>query len=76
MGSSMFAVVMNNTFDRSNVHIQIVVAERRILLRIERFQQRRSRITAKVAPHFVDFIEHEHRIFRLRTPNALNDLPR
>jgi hypothetical protein len=57
-------------------HVQVVVAESRVLLRIERFQQRRRRIAAEVAPHLVNFVEHEHRIFRLRAPNALNDLPR
>ena len=57
-------------------HIEIVIAERRVLLRIECFEQRRSRIAAEIAAHLVDFIEHEHRIFRLRAANALNDLSR
>src|SRR5579862_4684363 len=57
-------------------HIEVVIAERRILLGIERFEQCRSRIAAEIAPHFVDFVEHENWIFRLRPANALNNLPR
>ncbi len=50
--------------------------KRRILLRIERFEQSRSRIAAEIAPDFVDFVEHENRIFGLRAANALNNLSR
>ena len=57
-------------------HVEIVVAERRVLLGIERFEQRRSGIAAEVASNFVDFVEHEDRIFRLGAANALNDLSR
>ena len=56
-------------------HIQIVVPERRILLRVKRFEQRGTRIAAKITSHFVDFVQHEDRIFGLRAANALNDLP-
>ena len=57
-------------------HVQIVVAKIRVLLRIERFEQRRRRIAAEVAPHLVNLVEHEDRVFRFRAPYALNDLPR
>src|SRR5438093_2633554 len=57
-------------------HIQIVIPESRILLWIERFQQRRRGVTAKIAPDFVDFIEHENWIFGFRAANSLDDLPR
>ena len=72
----MFAVVMNSTFDKIERHIEVVVAERGVLLRIERFQQRRSRIAAEVAAQLVDFVEHEDRIVGLRAANALDDLSR
>ena len=57
-------------------HVQIVVAESGVLLRIQRFQQRRSRIAAEIAPELVDFVEHENRIVGLGAANALDDLPR
>ena len=72
----MFAVVMNSTFERSNGHIQIVVAEGGVLLGIQRFEQRRSRIAAEVASDLVDFVEHEDRIVGFGAANALNDLSR
>ena len=56
-------------------HVQIVVAKRCVLFRIERFEQRRRRIATKVASHLVNFVEHKDRIFRLSAPYSLNDLP-
>src|ERR1039458_2227887 len=61
-------------FREIETHVQIVVAERRVLLGIERFEQRRRRIAAEVASHLVNFIEHEDGVFGLRAPYALNDL--
>ena len=72
----MFAVVMNSTFDKIERHVEIVVAEGGVLLGIERFEQRRTRIAAEVAPDLVDFVEHEDRIFGLGAANALDDLSR
>ena len=76
IGSSMFAVVMNSTFERSNGHIQVVVPEGGVLFGIQSFEQRRSRIAAEVASDLVDFVEHEDRIFGLGPANALDDLSR
>ena len=50
-------------------HVQIVVAEGRVLLGIERFEQRRRRIATEVAPHLVNFVEHEDR--DLSSPRAV-----
>ena len=72
----MFAVVMKSTFDKIEWHVEIVIAERCVLLWIKRFEQSGAGIAAEIAPDFVDFVEHEDWIFGLRTPNALNDLPR
>ena len=74
--SSMFAVQMNSTFDQIERHVQIVVAERVVLLRIQRLQQRRCRIAAEVASQLVDLVQHDHRVVGFRPPNALDDLPR
>ncbi len=57
-------------------NVEIVVAERGILLGIKSFQQRRTGVAAEVAPDLINFIEHEHWVFGLGTANALNDLPR
>ena len=55
-------------------HVEIVVAEARILLRIQRFQQRRSGVATEIAPDFIDLVEHENRIFGFGPPNTLNNL--
>src|SRR5207245_8733341 len=57
-------------------HIQIVIAESRVLVWIEGLEERRRWITAKIAPDFVDFVEHENRIFGLSAADALDDLSR
>ena len=56
------------------MHVQVVVAEGGVLLRIERFEQRRAGIAAEIASDLVDFVQHEDRIFRLRAADALDDL--
>src|SRR5579862_6351195 len=57
-------------------HVEIVVAEAEVLLRIERFQKRGARIAAEVATYLVDFVEHEDRIVGFSPTNALHDLAR
>ena len=64
--SSVFAVVMNSTFDKIECHIEIVVAERLVLLRIQYFEQRRRRIAAEIASEFIYFVEQQHRILCAR----------
>ena len=56
-------------------HVEVVVAEGRVLLRIENFQQRRRRIAAEITSELVHLVEHEDRIERFRPADALNDLP-
>ncbi len=55
-------------------YVQVVIPERRVLFGVERFQQRRSRIAAKVPPDLVDLVQHEDRIPRLGAANSLDDL--
>ena len=57
-------------------HAEIVVAERKVLLRVEDFEQCRRRIAAEVGADLVDFIHHEHRIVGSGLMNALNDASR
>ena len=40
-------------------HVEIVIAERRVLLRVEHFHQRRRRIAAEIAAELVDLVQHE-----------------
>ena len=56
-------------------HVEIVIAERVVLFRIEHFEQRRRRIAAEVGAELVDLVEDEHRVLRLGAAQALDDLP-
>ena len=46
-------------------HVQIVIAERRVLLRVEHFHQRRRRIAAEIAAELVDLVQHQDGVHRL-----------
>ena len=54
--------------------LQIVVHERRVLLRVEHLEQRRRRIAAEVHAHLVDLVEQEERVGLLRLAHRLDDL--
>ena len=54
--------------------IEIVITEARVLFGIECFEQCRSGIAAEIAPYFIDFVEHENRIFGFGAANTLNNL--
>ena len=53
---------------------EVVVAERRVLLRIEHLEQRRGRIALEARRELVDLIEHEHRVARAGLAQALDDV--
>ena len=55
-------------------HVQIVIAERTILLRIEHFHQRRRRIAPEIASELVHFVQHEDWIVGFGPANSLDDL--
>src|SRR5262249_38984381 len=57
-------------------NVQIIVAEARILLRVERLQQRCRGIASKVPADFVHLIQHKDRIVGLRAADSLYDLAR
>ncbi len=46
------------------IHLQIVIVEGGVLLRIQHFQQRRRRIAAIVGAQLVDLVQQEERIGR------------
>jgi hypothetical protein len=56
------------------VDLEIVVVERRVLLRVEHLEQRRRRIAAEVLAHLVDLVEQEERVGLLRLLHRLDDL--
>src|SRR5438270_3152899 len=55
-------------------NVEIVIAEGRVLLGIESFEQSRRRVAAEVATELVDFVEHEDGIVGLGAADALYDL--
>ena len=62
-------------FRQIEIHGEVVVAELRVLLRIEHFEQRARRIAVETSgAEFVDLVEHEHAITRFGTANRLNDV--
>src|SRR5262245_7219777 len=56
------------------IDLKIVVVEGVVLLRVENFEQSRSRIAAKIGAHLVDLVEQEQRIDLLGLAHRLNDL--
>ena len=56
------------------LHVEVVIGECIVLLRIEYLEQRRRRISSEIHRHLVHFVEQEHRIDRSRLLHPLNDL--
>ena len=54
--------------------IEIVIAERVVLLRIEHLEQRRRGIAAEIRSELVDLVEDEDRVLRLGAAQTLDDL--
>ncbi len=54
-------------------HVQVVVAEREVLLRVEDLEEGRARIAPVVRADLVDLVEHEHRVRRAGLVEALDD---
>ena len=58
------------------LHVEIVVLEGGVLLRVQHLQQRRRRIAAEVRGHLVDLIQHEDRVLRSGLLHRLDNLSR
>ena len=58
------------------VDLDVVVAERVVLLRVEHLEQRRRRVAAEVHAQLVDLVEQEQRIARADLGQALQHLAR
>ena len=57
-------------------HLEVVVAEGRVLLGVEHLEQRRRRVAAEVRAELVDLVEQEHRVARAGAAQALEDAAR
>src|SRR5438876_2914177 len=54
-------------------HLEVVVAERVVLLGVEDLEERRARVTAEVRADLVDLVEHEHGVDLSRGLHVLQD---
>ena len=55
-------------------HREIVVAERRVLLGVEHFEQRRAGIAMDAGAELVDLVEHHHAVAGARLADRLDDV--
>ena len=55
---------------------EIVVAEGRVLLRVEHLEQRRRRIAVEADAELVDLVEHQHRVAGAGLADRLDDVAR
>ena len=58
----MLAVAMNSTLREVDLEVEVVVAERRVLRRVEHLEQRRRRVAAPVGAELVDLVEQDDRV--------------
>ena len=56
-----------------DVDLEVVIAERVVLRRVEHLEQRRRRIALEAGADLVDLVEHEHRVHRARLLERLDD---
>ena len=57
-------------------HVEVVVREGVVLLRVEHLEQRRGGVAAEVGAELVHLVEHEDRVLALGAAQALDDLAR
>ena len=55
--------------------VEIVVAERLVLLGVEHLEHRAPRIAAEIGAHLVDLVDQHHRVHRLRVADRADDRP-
>src|SRR5215218_783387 len=53
--------------------VEVVVAERRVLLGVEHLEHRAGRIAPVVRAHLVDLVDHEHGVLRTRVAQGADD---
>jgi hypothetical protein len=73
IGPSWFGRSYEKDLRQIKRQIEIVIAERVVLLGIENLEQRRSRIATIVVTELVDLVQHQHRVIHPGAPDRLND---
>ena len=63
-------------FRQIKAHVEVMIEKIGVLLGIEHFQQRRSRIALETGADLVDFVEHDDRVGRLHFFQGLHELAR
>ena len=58
------------------IHLEVMIVERAVLLRIEHLEQGRRGIAPEVHAHLIHLVEKEYGIFGLGAPDGLDDPPR
>ena len=58
------------------LHVQVVVAERRVLRRVEDLEQRAGRVAPPVRADLVDLVEQDHRVHRPRVTEGTDQAAR
>ncbi len=58
------------------IHINVMIIEGMVLLRIKHFQQRGRWVAAEIHAHFIHFIQQKHRIVGAGLFQALHNFPR
>ena len=56
-----------------DLDVEVVVAERRVLSRVEHLEQGRRRVAAPVGADLVDLVEQDHRVHRLRVAERAHE---
>ena len=72
----LFAVHTKHHLGKVEIHLEVMVVERPVLLGIEHFEQCGGRIATKIRGHLVDFVEKEQRIAYAALREVLDDLAR
>ncbi len=62
--SATLAVAMNSTLRQVHLDVEVVIAERVVLRRVQHLEQRRRRVAAPVRAELVDLVQHDHRVHR------------
>jgi hypothetical protein len=55
------------------LHVEVVVAERVVLRRVEHLEQGRAGVAAPVGADLVDLVEHDHRVHRPGVPEGADE---
>ena len=74
--SATLAVAMNRTCEQVELDVEVVVAERVVLRRVEHLEQGRARVAAPVGADLVDLVEHDHRVHRPRVAQRAHQAAR